>query len=304
MEHLSDTESSANGTTGSDNSQYADSEMLDYDAHQESTSSDSAMLDYDADGESSDSEITTVQHDQSSKAAGVFPFMKLSPELRNMVYKEVLVEPKDVLLTVGHEYDPPHVLAFNPPQPSGLLQVSKQIYNEASPIYYRGNTFDCHSVGALHAFLSKLSIENRRSIRSLSFGFFGYAPAKSMKLLQGCTSLKSLKVVIPHYMMNDYGREMPDGLRDLPGLRDFLKIRGIQELDASRAPNCNYWEHMDPEALIEELQVVKLPKTAAMIGRQDLKDYPPERAKRTVYGKANVKTRSERALEDKETKPE
>ncbi|KAL9011494.1 MAG: hypothetical protein Q9180_009188 [Flavoplaca navasiana] len=105
-------------------------------------------------------------------------------------------------------------------------------------------------------------------------------------------------------MLHEYGLQMPDSLKWLPGLGDLLKVRGIQELDIivpSALPHSRYYsfnDEMSPESFIKDLQVLKLPRSAASLRRQDEKDFPPEKARRTVFGKANVMTRSEKAMID------
>lgn len=60
---------------------------------------------------------------------------------------------------------------------------------------------------------------------------------------------------------------------------------------------------MEWQELLEALQVLKQPYSEAAIRRQDKKDYPPEKAKRTVFGRANVVTRAEtRLASESETK--
>ncbi|KAL8669760.1 MAG: hypothetical protein Q9168_005665 [Polycauliona sp. 1 TL-2023] len=264
--------------------------------------------------EPSNTEEIIRHDDRPSREAAYFPFMKLSGELRNKVYEELLVVPNAISLTAWEGPFTPNRLhlsnnSLQAQRPScAILQVSKLIHSEAFPILYGCNTFHCNSVEALNLLLSKKT-EYRRSIRSLSFETSGFAPARSIKLLHGCTSLQTLKIHLSlDLVFDDYGLRSPHAIRRLPGLSDLLKLRGIREVEVVEPANLHpiYFaalrRRVDPDALTQQLQVLKRPKSAAMVRRQDDKDYPPEKAKRTVFGKANVKTRSERALEDKEMK--
>ena len=58
-------------------------------------------------------------------------FLSLSPEVRNIIYRFAIVE--DGLIVI-HQQSPP-------PQQPGLLQVSRQIRQEAIDIYYQENLF-------------------------------------------------------------------------------------------------------------------------------------------------------------------
>ncbi|KAI4232178.1 MAG: hypothetical protein L6R40_007493 [Gallowayella cf. fulva] len=87
----------------------------------------------------------------------------------------------------------------------------------------------------------------------------------------------------------------------IPGLRELLKVRGIQTMEfhlALSSPPNTTWESIVPDwqQFLAALEVIKQPYSEAALIRQYKKDYPPEKAKRTVFGKANVATRSERRL--------
>ncbi|KAL8888634.1 MAG: hypothetical protein Q9192_006144, partial [Flavoplaca navasiana] len=235
----------------------------------------------------------TLQVDLKSEKS--LPLMKLPPEIRNMIYEMVLfvADPIGIQLAWLSWYPSPRAthdglrtIRHSPRKTCQLLQVCKEIYHEASLIYYRHNSFFCSGVEALGEFLTKLTIQQRRNIRCLSFHFNdGHAPAKSMRLLQGCVS-SALTISFTRYTLPDYGLRMPDSLKCLPGLGDLLK------------PYHSINDEVNPEAFIEDLQVLKLPRSAASLRRQDDKDFPPEKARRTVFGQANAMTRSEQAMID------
>ncbi|KAI4269479.1 MAG: hypothetical protein LQ337_007260 [Flavoplaca oasis] len=290
IEGLEETEVTADSTTGSEDLQLGDLEVV----HQN--------------GDKILGKCNTLQVDLKSEKS--LPLMKLPPEIRNMIYEMVLFvpDPTGIQLarlsrypTLRAAHDGLRTIRHSPRKTCQLLQVCKEIYHEASLIYYRHNTFFCNGVEALGEFLTRLTIQQRRNIRSLSFHFNdGHAPAKSMRLLQGCVSLRALTISFTRYTLHDYGLRMPDSMKWLPGLGDLLKVRGIQELDIVLPLAFPYppYHSFIGEAFIEDLQVLKLPRSAASLRRQDDKDFPPDKARRTVFGKANVKTRSEQAMID------
>ena len=62
---------------------------------------------------------------------------KLPPELRNQIYRELLVDVRCIRITKDWN------AAFFEPEPlcPAILRVCKQVYLEASPILYGGNKF-------------------------------------------------------------------------------------------------------------------------------------------------------------------
>ncbi|KAI4140645.1 MAG: hypothetical protein L6R39_005708 [Caloplaca ligustica] len=238
-----------------------------------------------------------------------FSFMKLPAEIRVMIFKQLLVVPSDIIVGYSHQrksfyavdimnehgYDKYH----SPAATCQLFRVSKAFYQEAMPVYFGCNTFDFPVLDHL-AVLDTLKPDYRRSIRSISFNFSGIAPAKSVKLLYGCTSLRRLSLRVG-YGTTRYrqGKRLP--LLKACGANDLLKVRGIEELEIRR---CRYYlgtfneEQDEWESFVGALQVLRQPRDAASLRRQDAKDFPPEKAKRTVFGKSNVMTRSERRATD------
>ncbi|CAO1596975.1 hypothetical protein XANCAGTX0491_000802 [Xanthoria calcicola] len=271
----------------------------------------------------------TLKQDREAKTAQGFPFMKLPPEVRNMVYKEVLEDTSIInLIALGDtkkvrevrgkpallRYDPemPPVTPYSQGQSDRLmlLRASKAIHDEAYPVYYGRNTFFCRGFSALRGFLGTLKPEYRRSIRSLSFYVWGDPAAKSIRLLQGCVSLQYLHIDCTTVRLWDDLKS--DSV--IPGYNELLKLRGIRSLQIRRPVKAGFYRlggqpyrtirpadtHAYWEEIIEELQVLKQPRSEAMVRRQDWKDFPLENTKRTVYGRANVQTRSERAIADQD----
>ncbi|KAL8750671.1 MAG: hypothetical protein Q9199_006918 [Rusavskia elegans] len=202
-----------------------------------------------------------------------------------------------VLPDDGHLYD------YCPLATCQIMQVSKALRIETTPLYFGHNTFEFRDLNAFSFFLTKLNSESRRSITSLILRYEGGHPARSMKLLRSCVSLRQLSLECTWGTIR-YG-DFP--WYSIYGLKDLLQIRGIQTLKLKKPRLSEYfsWEAycMEWQELLEALQVLKQPYSEAAIRRQDKKDYPPEKAKRTVFGRANVVTRAETRLASKsETK--
>ena len=239
-----------------------------------------------------------------------FPLMRLPPELRFMIYKEVLVARRDII--VPRPYIPDYNMRFygdkyncDPYHSSSaacqIFRVSKALYNEAMPVYFGENTFRFKDLDALETALEILTAERRRSIRSLSINFHGPHPVKSMRLLYECVSLRQLSLGINNWgtYPNRFG--VTPLWQTICGVKALLKVRGIQTLQVRKVgsyPSGFGWcqSHRDWKKLVSALQVLKQPYTEAALRRRYRKAYPPAKAKRTVFGRANVVTRSESKL--------
>ncbi|KAL8714988.1 MAG: hypothetical protein Q9225_006449 [Loekoesia sp. 1 TL-2023] len=255
------------------------------------------------------------EHVKIARSEKPFPFMKLPPELRLMVFKEVLIEPSDIgfhydqwakllIATIDDEHDDGGVY-YHPAATCSLFGVSKDFYKEAMPVYFGCNTFFFSSLDALMV-LSNLKVEYRRSIKSLRVCFWGLSPAKSARLLRGCTGLRQLSLRMGNRRVRYSGMPFLPRL-NWDGVNDLLKVRGITDLKVTPFDYKCKGQFPDQfvkgwEPFVERLQILKQPYSAAELRRQDMKDYPPKRAKRTVFGKTNVMTRSERKLVETATK--
>ncbi|KAL8840388.1 MAG: hypothetical protein Q9176_003881 [Flavoplaca citrina] len=279
---LEKTKVTTDSTSGSEDLQHGDLEMI-HDKENEVSSTGN-----------------TLQADFRSEKS--FPFMKLPPEIRNTIYEMALwelVSPSQ--RRARRASDQQALTSRNMPAVAALqrclLRGLSLIFSQQYLLLLRR--------GRSCEFLTKLTIQQRRNIRSLSFHFSdGLAPAKAMRLLRGCVSLRDLTISFTRSTLHEFGLRMPESLKRLPGLGDLLKVRGIQELQIIvplALPYSRYYSfngEVSPESFIKDLQVLKLPRSAASLRRQDEKDFPPEKAGRTVFGKANVITRSEKAMID------
>lgn len=82
-----------------------------------------------------------------------FPFLKLPSELRNTVYKMLLVSDKPLRVTRGK----PGPKRYCGNHGAALLRVNRQIHDEAGSILYGCNEFIFHSSTAVHDFFDRVS---------------------------------------------------------------------------------------------------------------------------------------------------
>ncbi|KAI4161826.1 MAG: hypothetical protein LQ342_004517 [Letrouitia transgressa] len=222
---------------------------------------------------------------------GPFAFMSLPVEIRRMVYKEILVMPDEICdgSWVPNRWHDPKTQ----PRVRQFLLTSKTIYFESMPVYFGLNTFHFHMMSSMEDFLKHTAVDHRRRIRRVSFALYGYAPARSLKLLRECVSLQYLHVragiLSTHWGKNNM-------LMGAYGVNDLLKIRGIRKLEITCNDPPGYRTPGDWDCFVGALQLLKQPHTPQFLRLQEKKDYPPDKAKRMIFGKSNVITRSEAKL--------
>lgn len=83
-------------------------------------------------------------------------------------------------------------------------------------------------------------------------------------------------------------------LMKLYGLRDLLRVRGIERLEITANDTVRQYFHINIPTLEAALQVLKQPRKPAQLKRQDNKDYPPPKATRATFGKTNFTTRMDK----------
>jgi len=241
----------------------------------------------------------------------LFPLMKLPLELRSKVYKAHLIVPGSIALihwkvavlrVDGNVHNPSHQTE-EPIDLSvcKLWAVSKTVYHESVPIFFRYNSFRYDNLTRLASFLTCIGPTARRNLTTVSMHYSGKAPAKAMKILKECIGLRHLTIEITRGSLAFMPQSSQDPEIDVMrmyGLTDLLKVRGIEKLVVTASPNLlrYYADVYETVPLLEDaLQVLKQPHRPDQLRRQEKKDYP-KTAARTVFGKANVKTRAEQKL--------
>ncbi|KAL8822166.1 MAG: hypothetical protein Q9191_007094 [Dirinaria sp. TL-2023a] len=229
-----------------------------------------------------------------------FPFMKLSPELRAMVLKELLIMSGSIRWDYFARCYSGSTRGKTPVKQAPFCQVflvSKALYREAVPIYFGCNLFSFENLDRFESFSCAIGPDARWQLRKVAVDYAGYAPARAVKSLVRCMGLKELEVNVHWWSWSKCpGSGSPP---QLYGHKDFLRIRGLEQLlvnvdqyNRNRDPAVQlYW----PE-FMKTLEVLKQPRDPRTLKRQEAKDFPPQKATRTVFGKANVVTRSERKM--------
>lgn len=211
----------------------------------------------------------------NSKTA--FPFMKLPPEVRNLIYEELIIVFLPFVITVirlnprilGMEtLDPGESMSpMSRPHPIfALFRVSKQTRQEAISVYFGGNRFNAADSDELARFLGQIGPEARNAIREVSIRYrTGKSAGKAFKLLAGCGSLRKLHFTIDSTAVA-YGPGNFIPLLKRPGIPTLLKVRGIEELNAEVKLQGHGLAHSDEplendkEGFLHALQILKEPR--------------------------------------------
>lgn len=198
------------------------------------------------------------------------PFLKLPLEVRNMIYKELLVKPEPIQMKrpKGRPQSEPPVL--------GAFTVSKQIHQEAVSIYFGGNVFSAAGLAILAKFLHNIGPYACNAIQAVSILYhwktkYSERNEISFERLAGCKSLRKIHLVIGCFYRWKKIREPGDHVPMLkrPGIQSLLKTRGIQELDVeikcqpydpACPPEVYERNERDKESFMQALLILKEPR--------------------------------------------
>ncbi|MCJ1456063.1 hypothetical protein MMC28_006420 [Mycoblastus sanguinarius] len=231
--------------------------------------------------------------DPQRESESSFPFMKLPYELRQIVYNYHFLQPVEDHRHCDNLHWCPSeercvFRTFNEGIPVRMLwTVSKAIYQEAMPLYFRTKKFIFTSLTSLIHFLSIIGPYHRQYITNVALetpnDFLceeDSIRSKAFTLLCKCPALTSLRISFEMCisLVGDYTFQSPteEELRHaLVAIQDLLKLRGIQTLDIvffdtwldeSRAPR---------DSLAENLQVLKQPYDAAAVEKRAMEGISP-----------------------------
>ena len=247
----------------------------------------------------------------------VFPFRRLPPEIRNMVYK--------MHFTQAAEYTSlptssrsclrfPGDVAFkrrgfwisNEGIPVRLLwTLSKELYHEAMPLYFQTTDFTFNSLESLAHFLNVIGPYHRQHVTSVNLNSYRfdssmdeeedrvsdgetYAGLQALKLLRKCPALRHMQFNLPY---------VPYHLADTSEwFRAILKIRDLKSVDLKPEDDENkYWPRRETLRKVREhnkqvLQVLKQPHRPAATKKREDKGISRVVVPRTFFGPV---TRSE-----------
>ncbi|KAL3480048.1 hypothetical protein BJX99DRAFT_221156 [Aspergillus californicus] len=164
------------------------------------------------------------------KRKGAFPFLRLPPELRDMVYKELLCFDR---IQFFETTDSPCTLKRgawlqqNPTNnPLALLIANIQVYHEASRIFYRYNTFSFDYREAIPVFLIGIGQRNASLLQSIEW-------LNNSGMSESCTDIvKSAITQSPASELNIWN---DDGqyLKILVAVRSSLPFNGYRPVRLS-----------------------------------------------------------------------
>ncbi|KAL8798508.1 MAG: hypothetical protein Q9200_007758 [Gallowayella weberi] len=160
--------------------------------------------------------------------------------------------------------------------PENLWLVSKQLYNEAMPIYFNTHQFCFSNLGTLSTFIATSGPLARQHIANLCFyweasdSISTFNVHQTFRLLSECPNLKRLTLNIPPSHL------IPSQYRSLPGQRTALRIRGLKDIVVKISGPDSWVLGLDfPQArsrldgLVERLSVLKTPYTDAEIKHRE-----------------------------------
>ncbi|KAL9108986.1 MAG: hypothetical protein Q9187_008224 [Circinaria calcarea] len=169
-----------------------------------------------------------------------------------------------------------------PWQPTAVFLVCKEIYKEASEIFYGQNDIRLRSPHSMTGFVSAIGAIgaiSRYDLRKLTvrLGHTPINPIESWPYLTECGRLESLTVqVVQNIFLNQPAAR--DNCKKLKGLKALLAIRGIKEVDVEmqwgRLGMTAEQETVWQQEFLDLLQVLKGPKKVPEPAS------PPNRSKR------------------------
>ena len=154
---------------------------------------------------------------------------KFPPELREKIYRHVLVLPEPVQIKpfVSPFWSAPDMANVNSgPSPLALLATSKVIYNEAVNIYYSENHLIFQSITSLRYFITACS-SRYRFMEEISFKYSGIF-FDALPALMDCQRLRILHIHFHHHFIQ-LGEHLP--LVYATGMESLRKLRGIETLE-------------------------------------------------------------------------
>ena len=187
-----------------------------------------------------------------------FPFMKLPAKFRIKVYEQFLISPagKARMEFIG---DRPKKYPANWGYgPACLFYISKLVNAEAMPIFYKYNNIFLRTCTHPNGYLSWMQARRFPFLKETTFGWYGNGGLPSaFKYLAQCPQLKKLhiEVNIDTLMGQRSPHETRSSIKAI-GIKELLKIRGLDVLDVTRAPYATlyYRDIIDEE--MDELTAV------------------------------------------------
>lgn len=236
-----------------------------------------------------------------------FRFLDLPPEIRNMVYKEVLhsglvvhhahsndrffgSRPCQCGDWAAHKFhiwrDDRELPSVDPNKLLAVLSVNRQIYSEAVPVFYGENEFIFANLSMLHNFLKNISLPRRQALRDVTvrYGYPGYwtndskVATAAFRLLKDSIPLKSFCMNMPEDLVLGRTARIKEP-EDIPGIKQLKTLRGIPDLQLYNCPRVKAY-------LLPEMSKPFVESDKSPVGKEDK---PLIRTKRKLRASKGVK---------------
>ena len=145
-----------------------------------------------------------VKHE--SLTPGDCHFLKLPPEVRNMIYELVHVSPENIGLDVAHRYH--RSFPYDEAAKWRNLSFSmacREIYRESTAIFYSKNCFEFYRVHSMIKFFDTIGSKCQGQITKLKFNYQGADGYKAFKRIGNCRNLQHLEVLVQQFFGGDAG---------------------------------------------------------------------------------------------------
>lgn len=217
-----------------------------------------------------------------------FPLMRLPLEIRLMIYNEHFNQAGE---TVESEFVCPagplcRLLRFNQGVPvRKLLFVSKSIYQETMPLYYRTKNFNFCMPSSLASFLDVIGKFQRQHITTITLRLREDFTQASKKLFE-CPALENLTLRVPDYHFSD----TQPTISNISGMNHFFKIRDLKFLEVRVlriTEQASLWKAtMD---YVTPLQFLKEPYNATAIKARKARGIVKATDVRTIFVKKETR---------------
>lgn len=129
---------------------------------------------------------------------GVFPFLKLPPEIRNRIYDLIFVSDKYIGAN-GHQTKAFYRDAAKH-RHLAFARACRQIYQESANIFYAKNGFEFFYTRPFLEFLEGIGADRRKLLTKLRYNYSSGTPFVVLRYLKSCTNLQVLEVFV-HVVM-------------------------------------------------------------------------------------------------------
>jgi hypothetical protein len=132
----------------------------------------------------------------------IIRFFDFPPEIRTMIYNLIFVSAEPIGSNPSHTFGAKFPYREAAKWRNLVFAMScRQIFDEASNIFFANNCFEFFQVYQVVSFLKKIGIEGRQQVRKLKLNYRDSDPKKAFKSIRMCPNITNLDIAIedPHY---------------------------------------------------------------------------------------------------------